>query len=100
VAALLPLIRRDTNPPGEHSIAFLDSKVNLVEAAAAASTERYKQGRPLGPLDGVPIAVKDEVELEGYKKSLGRYVHPIIHDDISDFLKRVLLSLSFEATLF
>jgi aspartyl-tRNA(Asn)/glutamyl-tRNA(Gln) amidotransferase subunit A len=28
-------------------------------AAAAAATERYRAGRPLGPLDGVPIAIKD-----------------------------------------
>jgi Asp-tRNA(Asn)/Glu-tRNA(Gln) amidotransferase A subunit family amidase len=45
--------------------------VDLIKAAAAASTERYKSGKPIGPLDGVPIAVKDEVELEGYGKSLG-----------------------------
>ena len=39
--------------------------------AAEASTLRYLQGRPLGILDGVPIAVKDEVDLDGYKKTLG-----------------------------
>jgi Asp-tRNA(Asn)/Glu-tRNA(Gln) amidotransferase A subunit family amidase len=74
VDALLPHIRRDTNPPGEHSVAFLDSKVDIIRAAAAASTQRYKEGQPLSPLDGVPVAVKDEVELEGYQKSLGSKV--------------------------
>ncbi|PGH28186.1 hypothetical protein AJ80_00076 [Polytolypa hystricis UAMH7299] len=69
--ALLPLIRRDTSPAGEHSIAFIDSKVDIVRAAAAASTERYKNGNPLGPLDGVPVAIKDEVDIEGYKRTLG-----------------------------
>ncbi|KAI9805902.1 MAG: hypothetical protein M1825_000516 [Sarcosagium campestre] len=69
--ALLPLIRRDVTPPGAHSTAFLDSKVEIILAAAAASTRRYKDGSPLGPLDGVPVAVKDEVDLTGYKKSLG-----------------------------
>jgi Asp-tRNA(Asn)/Glu-tRNA(Gln) amidotransferase A subunit family amidase len=67
---LLPLIRRDTTPPGKHSTAFLESYVDAVLAAAQASTERYKNGKPLGPLDGVPIAVKDEVLVKGYKRTL------------------------------
>jgi Asp-tRNA(Asn)/Glu-tRNA(Gln) amidotransferase A subunit family amidase len=69
--AILPLIRRDTTPPGSHSIGFFDSKIELVLAAAKASTLRYKEGRPLGPLDGVPVAVKDEYDIEGYTTSLG-----------------------------
>ncbi|KAJ9656031.1 hypothetical protein H2201_008674 [Coniosporium apollinis] len=71
VEALLPLIRRDVEKPSEHSIAFLDTKVELVRQAAEASTRRYKEGKPLGCLDGVPVAVKDEVDLKGYKKCLG-----------------------------
>ncbi|KAI1982007.1 hypothetical protein LOZ53_000740 [Ophidiomyces ophidiicola] len=71
VDALLPLVRRDSSPPGEHSLAFLESKVDLIRAAAEASTARYKNGSSLGPLDGVPVAVKDEVDLEGYKRTLG-----------------------------
>ncbi len=34
-------------------------------ADAAASTERWQHGAPLGPLDGVPIPVKDELDLVG-----------------------------------
>ncbi|ODH12579.1 hypothetical protein ACO22_08125 [Paracoccidioides brasiliensis] len=71
VEALLPLIRRDTSPCGEYSIGFLETKADIARAAAAASTERYKNGNPLGPLDGVPVAVKDEVDIEGYKRTLG-----------------------------
>lgn len=71
IEALLPLIRRDTNPPGKHSIAFLESQVDAIRAAAEASTQRYKSGKPLGPLDGVPVAVKDEVHLKGYARKLG-----------------------------
>ncbi|KKZ66509.1 amidase [[Emmonsia] crescens] len=71
VEALFPLIRRDINPPGEYSVGFLESKIDIIRAAAAASTERYKLGKPLGPLDGVPVAVKDEVDMEGYKRTLG-----------------------------
>lgn len=71
VEALLPLIRRDTSPPGAHSVAFISMEVELARRAAEASTLRYKQGKPLGVLDGVPIAVKDEVDLDGYRKTLG-----------------------------
>ncbi|KAI9817144.1 MAG: hypothetical protein M1827_001256 [Pycnora praestabilis] len=69
--SLLPLVRRDTTPPGIHSVAFLQSRSDLVIKAAEASTLRYKEGKPLGLLDGVPVAVKDEVDLDGYKKTLG-----------------------------
>ncbi|KIW86846.1 uncharacterized protein Z519_12632 [Cladophialophora bantiana CBS 173.52] len=68
---LLPLIRRDTQPSGQYSVAFIDSKVDLVRAAAKASTERYRAGNPISVLDGVPLAVKDEVDLKGYNKTLG-----------------------------
>jgi aspartyl-tRNA(Asn)/glutamyl-tRNA(Gln) amidotransferase subunit A len=34
-------------------------------AAARASTERYQRGAHLGPLDGVPIAIKDNIAVAG-----------------------------------
>lgn len=69
--AVLPLIRNDISPPGDHSIAFFDSNVEQVLKAAEASTLRYKEKRPLGPLDGVPTAIKDEYDIEGYITCLG-----------------------------
>ncbi|PSS03406.1 amidase family protein [Coniella lustricola] len=69
--ALLPLIRRDIEPKGEHHLYFFDSKADLVLQAAEASTQRYRENRSLGPLDGVPCAVKDEYDVEGYKSCLG-----------------------------
>ncbi|KAL2796100.1 amidase signature domain-containing protein [Aspergillus keveii] len=71
VDAILPVVRRDTNPPGKHSIAFLECAVEKARAAAEASTQRYKNGQPLGPLDGIPVTVKDEVHMEGYRRTLG-----------------------------
>jgi hypothetical protein len=71
VNTLLPLIRRDSSSAGPHSIAFLESQVDLAKRAAEASTARYASGKPLSSLDGVPIAVKDEVEVKGYKRTLG-----------------------------
>lgn len=66
---LIALISKDPN--GEHSVAFLESRADLVREGAKASTKRYQEGKPLGPLDGVPVAVKDEVDLKGYKRTLG-----------------------------
>lgn len=71
VETLLPLVRRDVTPAGKHSTAFLESQVDSIRAAAQASTKRYKNGQPLGPLDGVPVAIKDEVHITGYKRTLG-----------------------------
>ncbi|KAL8284319.1 hypothetical protein RB600_008947 [Gaeumannomyces tritici] len=64
--AILPLIRRDTEPKGRHSLAWFDVKVDIVLRQAAESTARYREGRSLGPLDGVPTAVKDEYDMDGY----------------------------------
>ncbi|MGO4123649.1 amidase [Inquilinus sp. YAF38] len=41
---------------------------------AEASLKRYRAGRPLGPLDGVPIAWKDLVDLEGAVTTAGAEV--------------------------
>ncbi|KAL4799052.1 amidase signature domain-containing protein [Aspergillus venezuelensis] len=71
IDSLLPLTRRDTTPPGKHSVAFLETVVEKARAAAAESTQRYKDGKPLGPLDGIPVTVKDEVHMKGYKRTLG-----------------------------
>jgi Asp-tRNA(Asn)/Glu-tRNA(Gln) amidotransferase A subunit family amidase len=68
---LLPLIQRDLEPPGKYSVAFIQVRDDLVLEAAKASTERYKAGTCLSVLDGVPIAVKDEVDLTGYRHTKG-----------------------------
>jgi hypothetical protein len=71
VEALLPIIRRDVAQRGPHATAFTESKVELVRQAAAASTARWKAGKPLGILDGVPFAVKDDLDVKGYKTHVG-----------------------------
>ena len=69
--ALLPLIRRDINPPGEYSIVWWENHVDLILANARASTWRYKNKQPIGILDGVPTGVKDEYDVDGYRTCLG-----------------------------
>lgn len=69
--AILPLIRRDIEPKGQHYLYFFESKAELVLKAAEQSTQRYRESRSLGPLDGVPCTIKDEYDLDGYKCCLG-----------------------------
>ncbi len=41
------------------------------ERAAAASAARWRAGRPLGPLDGVPLTVKDSLNVAGFATGWG-----------------------------
>ncbi|KAF2638337.1 amidase signature enzyme [Massarina eburnea CBS 473.64] len=68
---LLPLIRRDAEKHTPYTTAFIDSNVELVRAAAEASTQRWKEGKPLGVMDGIPFAVKDDVDVKGYRRYVG-----------------------------
>ncbi len=50
---------------------------------AERSAARYREGAPLGPLDGVPVAVKDELDQQGYPTTVGTRVlgtAPAAHD--------------------
>ena len=50
---------------------FIAQKAEDVLCQAKESAERYRQGKPLSPLDGVPVAVKDELDLGGYPTTVG-----------------------------
>lgn len=51
--------------------AFISQRREDVLSMAAESAERYKQKKSLGPLDGVPVAIKDEVHQKGYPTTVG-----------------------------
>ncbi|KAL3935329.1 MAG: hypothetical protein SGBAC_009128 [Bacillariaceae sp.] len=51
--------------------AIVQMKKNDVLQQAKESTERYKRKETLGPLDGVPVVVKDEVDIKGYHTTYG-----------------------------
>ncbi|KAI0479432.1 amidase signature domain-containing protein [Xylariaceae sp. FL0804] len=69
--ALLPLTSRSAKPGSKYASAWSTSREDLVLAAAKASTERYSRGEPLGVLDGVPVGVKDDIDVEGYISHYG-----------------------------
>ncbi|TVY31473.1 Fatty acid amide hydrolase [Lachnellula subtilissima] len=76
--SLLPLIRRDVEPRSHHATSFISTNVDMVLAAAKASTERYKAGKPLSIIDGVPAAVKDECDVAGYRSTYGRKTNDVV----------------------
>lgn len=50
---------------------FISIKSEEVMKLAQESAQRYKEERVLGPLDGVPVAVKDEVDMIPYPTTVG-----------------------------
>jgi Asp-tRNA(Asn)/Glu-tRNA(Gln) amidotransferase A subunit family amidase len=50
---------------------FIAQNERDIMSQAKESAERYAGGKPLGPLDGVPIAVKDEVDQRPYPTTVG-----------------------------
>jgi Asp-tRNA(Asn)/Glu-tRNA(Gln) amidotransferase A subunit family amidase len=51
--------------------AFIAVRGDDVLRQAEASTERWKRGAPLGAFDGVPVAIKDEMDVAGYPTTVG-----------------------------
>jgi Asp-tRNA(Asn)/Glu-tRNA(Gln) amidotransferase A subunit family amidase len=54
-----------------HLRAFITSYRDDVRAQAEASERRFREGRPLSVFEGVPVAVKDEMDQRPYPTSLG-----------------------------
>jgi Asp-tRNA(Asn)/Glu-tRNA(Gln) amidotransferase A subunit family amidase len=51
--------------------AFVSIDRNDLLAQAEASAERIRTGKPIGRLDGVPVAIKDELDVQGYPTRVG-----------------------------
>jgi aspartyl-tRNA(Asn)/glutamyl-tRNA(Gln) amidotransferase subunit A len=60
--------------PSMNISAALDRDATLRDADASAA--RWAEGKPLGPLDGVPLLVKDEFDVAGLPTSLGVRCQP------------------------
>lgn len=66
---LAALDKQEAGDPPLRAIVALDRETFLAEAAA--STGRWAAGEPLGPLDGVPVTIKDETHVKGYPTTIG-----------------------------
>lgn len=72
--------RLDTGDGAMH--VFIERHADRVLAAARESRERYQRNEPLGPLDGVPITVKDELDVAGYYTTAGtRFIKNLASQD-------------------
>ncbi|MBW8311579.1 MAG: amidase [Rhizobium sp.] len=58
-------------------------------AAARASDDRRAEGKPLGRLDGVPIAVADAFDIAGMPTSLGLPGHPGLAEQDAHVVRRL-----------
>src|ERR1700709_2220 len=47
-------------------------------AVAKASTDRWQNGEPAGPLDGVPVTIKDNIATKGVPVPLGAASMPLV----------------------
>ncbi len=50
---------------------FIAVNADDVAAQARASAQRYRDGKPLSIFDGVPVAIKDEVDMVPYPTTVG-----------------------------
>ena len=63
------LVQLHTVNPVLNAICLLDEP--LAQRLAAESTERWRRGSALGPLDGVPVAIKDTAHVAGWPMRFG-----------------------------
>lgn len=64
--------------------AFADRYFDEAMDKARASEARYAKGAPSGPLDGIPLAVKDAQRLRGKRTTHGSLIYKDSVDDRSD----------------
>ena len=72
--------RLDAGDAGMH--VFLARDAERLLADARASRERHLRKMALGPLDGVPVSVKDELDVAGYHTTVGtRFLKMLAAED-------------------
>ncbi|XP_021820876.1 fatty acid amide hydrolase-like isoform X2 [Prunus avium] len=72
---LIAAIHESSTPPLQMSF-FINYKAEDILKQATESTLRYEQGVPISALDGVPIAIKDEIDCLPYPTTGGtKWMH-------------------------
>ncbi|XP_057499968.1 fatty acid amide hydrolase-like [Actinidia eriantha] len=67
---------RESSKPAFQMSFFIDYNVEDILRQATESTLRYERGEPLSALDGVPIAIKDEIDCLPYPTTGGtKWLH-------------------------
>ena len=68
------LARLNKVNPALNAVCLLDEP--LGQRMAAESAIRWRRGAPLGPLDGVPVAIKDTAHVAGWPTRIGSHSTP------------------------
>src|SRR5260370_31392262 len=71
--------------------AFAESRFDEALEAARAAEARYAgRGDPLGPLDGLPVAVKEEAPIAGQRNTLGSLpLREVVATETAAFVQRI-----------
>ncbi|KAA8531120.1 hypothetical protein F0562_005829 [Nyssa sinensis] len=70
-------VRESSDPKLQMSF-FIDYNAEDILRQATESTLRYEQGEPISALDGVPIAIKDEIDCMPYPTTGGtKWLHKV-----------------------
>ncbi|KAJ3095364.1 hypothetical protein HDU97_007009 [Phlyctochytrium planicorne] len=80
-SALTPSSSSSSGPVKNPLNHLCQANAELILEQAQASMERYNRGAPLSVLDGVPVAVKDEVDVAGYETRVGTKFLNLVADD-------------------
>lgn len=70
--------------------AFANPMADMVRAQARQATSDFAEGRDLGPLHGIPVAIKDLIEVAGMPTGYGSKVHaPRVADQDATLVARL-----------
>jgi len=71
--------------------AFAEERFDEALDAAKAAEARYARGEPAGPLDGLPVAVKEEAPIAGQRNTLGSVpLKDNVATETAAFVQRIL----------
>jgi len=71
--------------------AFAETRFDEAMTAAKAAAARYVRGEPAGPLDGLPVAVKEEAPIAGQRNTLGSLpLRDVVATKTAAFVQRIL----------